>query len=255
MPTENGIYYFLSTRPGNPYPPVVLIHGAGGSHLSWGAEVRRLTGQDVYALDLPGHGKSGGHGEQTLSAYAQKIEAWMDAIPLHRAVFVGHSMGGGIAVELALRSPHRTAGLVLVSSGAVLPVRPDLLETSANPATFAGALTILRETAFGPEAGPRLVELALRRLAEIRPSVLHNDYLACAGYDASEKVGRIAKPSLVICGAEDRLTPLRYSQLLASRIEGAELRVIPGAGHMVTLEKPGELGEILGDFLKKQRPR
>jgi len=255
MPTENGVYYFLSAREGNPYPPLVLIHGAGGSHLSWGPELRRLTGEDIYALDLPGHGKSGGHGEQALADYAGKIEAWMDAIRLHRAVFAGHSMGGGIAVELALRSPHRTAALVLISSGTTLPVRPDLLETTSNPSTFPSALEILRDLAFSPRANPRLAELTLQRLAEVRPSVLHNDYLACAAYDAAGAVAKISKPALVVCGADDRLTPLRHSQLLASRIEGAELRVIPGAGHMVTLEKPGEVAEIVGEFLKKHRPR
>ena len=255
MPTDNGIYYFLSSRPGNPYPPLVLIHGAGGSHLSWGPELRRLAGQDIYALDLPGHGKSEGYGEQRLSEYAKSIEAWMDAIGLHRAVFVGHSMGGGIAIELALRSPHRAAALVLVSSGATLPVREDLLEYASNPSTFPSALEIIGDLAFSPESNPRLAELTTRRLAEVRPSVLHNDYLACAAYDASGSVTKITRPALVICGADDRLTPLRHSQLLANRIQNAELRVVPGAGHMVTLEKPGELAEIVGGFLKKHRPR
>ena len=253
MPTANNIYYFLSKRESSAYPPLVLIHGAGGNHLSWPAELRRLPGRDIHALDLPGHGKSSGHGEQSLPDYADRVVEWMDAVSMPRAVFAGHSMGGGIALDLAIRSPHRTAGIALISSGARLPIQPELIEYASNPSTFPSAIEILRERAFSGTVNPRLAELTMRRLGEIRPSVLHNDYLACADFDVTDKLEEITRPALVICGTEDRLSPLRRSQFLASKIPKAELRVIPEAGHMVILEKPGEVAEMLREFLKKLR--
>ena len=73
-------------------PPVVLIHGAGGTHLYWPAEMRRLPGYRMYALDLPGHGKSGGRGQQSIPAYAQAVLEWLEAVGLHKAAAsMGHT--------------------------------------------------------------------------------------------------------------------------------------------------------------------
>lgn len=255
MPIENGIYYFHQQQEGTPYPALVLIHGAGGNHLSWPPELRRLSGQTVYAVDLPGHGKSAGQGEQGLAAYADRLLEWMDAVRVFRAFLVGHSMGGGIALELALAHPHRIAGLVLVSSGARLPVPEELVSYSANQTTFAAALALLRTLSFSASYPARLAELVMQRLGEVRPSVLHNDLLACSEFDATERLPQIHQPALVVCGAEDRLAPLRQSQFLASKLARAELKVVQGAGHMAPLEKPAEVADLVSAFLSEQRRR
>jgi pimeloyl-ACP methyl ester carboxylesterase len=83
MPIAGGLYYFAF--PGD-NPPVVLIHGAGGTHLHWPAEIRRLPGRYVLAVDLPGHGKSIGCGLQTISAYTEAVLHWLEAVGLSRAV-------------------------------------------------------------------------------------------------------------------------------------------------------------------------
>lgn len=250
MPIENGIYFFHHNPGGDSYPPLVFVHGAAGTHLNWPPELRRFPGKEVYSVDLPGHGKSGGHAEQTLEAYADRVAEWMGALQLFRAFVVGHSMGGGIAMELSIRHPHRTAGIGLVSTGPRLPVPANLLTYSKNPATFSSALEILRELSFGSQAAPRLVELAMQRLSEVRPSVLQNDFQACMQFDITERLEKIRCPAVVICGSEDRLTPLRNSQFLVNRIKKAELRLVPGAGHMVMLENPPQVAAILADTLK-----
>lgn len=251
MPVLNNIYSFETASDIGTTPPIVLIHGAGGTHLSWPPELRRFSGKNVYAMDLPGHGKSEGHGEQTLSAYADRVAAWMTEAGLFRAFVVGHSMGGGIALELALRYPHLTAAIGLVASGARLPIAPDLLAYTQNSATFPSALEILRKRSFGPGAPERLVDLAMQRLATVRPSVMHNDFHACAEFDFTEKLPGIRRPLLAVCGSEDQLTPLRLSQFVASKVEKSDLHVVQGAGHMVMLEEGQEVARIIGDFLKK----
>src|SRR5512135_2219935 len=102
MPTADELYYHIYEGGiEGEKSPVILIHGAGGTHLYWPSEMRRLPRYRVYALDLPGHGKSGGRGQQSIPAYAQAVLAWLEQIGIHRAVFVGHSMGAAIALSIA----------------------------------------------------------------------------------------------------------------------------------------------------------
>jgi len=230
--------------------PVVLLHGAGGSHLYWPAEIRRLMGVRVFAPDLPGHGKSGGRGQQSIAAYAKLITVWLEGLGISRAVFIGHSMGSAIALTLATNSPELVTGLGLVGSGARMRVRSDILTDCANPTTFQKAVESLIAGAFSQFADARLVELAAKRMAETRPSVLHGDLLACHEFDLTERLGEIRCPTLVLCGSEDQLTPLRNSQFLAGAIPAAFLKVIPEAGHMVMLEKPKEVASALQDYLE-----
>lgn len=230
-------------------PPVVLIHGAGGTHLYWPSEVRRLAGYHVYAPDLPGHGKSGGRGMQSIGTYTQALIHWMDAVDLHSAVLIGHSMGSAIALALALDHPSRVLGLGLVGAGARLRVAPELLEQASNQTTFLNAVTTVISRSFSPHAPARLTELAARRMAETRSSVLYGDFLACDEFDVRDRLAEIHQPTLVLCGTDDQMTPLRHAQFLASAIPNAVLKLIPHAGHMVMLEQPQAAAAAISEFV------
>jgi pimeloyl-ACP methyl ester carboxylesterase len=250
MPIAANIYFHLHEgSPEGQKPPVVLLHGAGGTRLYWPPEVRRLPGHRVYALDLPGHGKSTGYGVQTIPAYAQAIVEWLGAVGLHSAVFVGHSMGSAIALCLALDHTEHVLGLGLVGAGARLRVAPEILACAADPATLPSAVAIVASWSFSPQASPRLVELAAQRMGEARPSVLYGDFLACNAFNEMERISQIRQPALVICGEDDRMTPLRFAQYLADHIPHAVLKAIPSAGHMVMLEQPRAVADALGEFL------
>lgn len=248
MPIAASIYHH-AYQSGEGRLPIVLVHGAGGQRLSWPAEIRRLAGYRVFALDLPGHGRSGGHGQQSAQGYARAILDWMEALELRQAVFVGHSMGGAIALSLALDLPEAVLGLGLIGAGARLRVRPDILESLASEVTFQAAVRMILSASFSPSTPSRLVELAGARLAETRPSVLLGDFLACDGFDVMERVADVRQPTLVLCGAEDQMTPPRYAQFLAARIPGARLEIVPEAGHMVMLEQPRRVAGALKAFL------
>ncbi len=248
MPFAADIYYH--TYQEGERPPVVLLHGAGGTHLYWPSEVRRMTGFRVYAMDLPGHGKSVSRGQQSIQAYAKAVVAWLEAAGLHGAVFVGHSMGSAIALTLALDYPEHVLGIGLVGSAAHLPVAPALLEASASTDTFPTAVEMIILWSFSRYADPRLVELAAKRMAETRPSVLHGDLLACSAFDLTSRVADVRSPTLVVSGEEDRMVPPRGARFLSDSIPGARLEMIPAAGHMVMLEKPADFTAALIRFLE-----
>jgi len=249
MPLAAGLYYFAHEVENVFRPPAVLIHGAGGDHLYWPPQIRRLPNQRIFALDLPGHGRSDGVGHQSIEDYAAAVLRFLEAAGLNAAVLVGHSMGGAIALHLALHHPQRVLGLGLVASGARLRVAAAILQNASNPSTHGDAVALIIAWAFSPQAPPRLRELAARRMRETRPSVLYGDFLACDAFNVMEQLSRLTAPTLVICGNEDRMTPLRFSEFLRDNIPGARLEVVPHAGHMVMLEQPQAVANALAGFL------
>ena len=229
-------------------PALLLIHGAAGSRLFWPPAIRRLEGVEVYALDLPGHGATGGEASPTLDGYASAVKAWMEAVGLRRAVCAGHSMGSAIALTLGLMSPEALAGLILVGSGASLRVNPLLLDLSGSPATYRQAVDLIVEWSFGSQTPPRLLELASRRMGDVPARVLHADLEACSRFDVRSQIGNITLPALVICGSEDRMTPPKLSQALAEALPRSRLHMVEGAGHMVMLEQPEAVAAAIGQF-------
>jgi len=249
MPTAAGLYYFAHGEDLDNRPPVLLLHGAGGSHASWPPQIRRLNGQRVFAPDLPGHGKSDGLGSQEIVEYAKAIVEFMKAIRLGPAVVIGFSMGSAIALSLALRYRKRALALGLIGSGAKMRVAESTLELASNPSMFLPAIETVVEDSYSPNVDPYIKELAVQQMAETRQAVLYSDFLACDAFNAMEKVNKIQIPTLLITGSADRMTPPNRAQYLQSQIEGAQLEIVEGAGHMVMIERPDEVAALLTDFL------
>ena len=230
-------------------PALVLIHGAGGDHLFWPPEIRRLPDYRVITLDLPGHGKTEGPGFQSIEDYARSVAKFVDASGFSRAVFVGHAMGGAIALALARDYPDRVAGIGLISTGACLPIPSSVIENAANQSTFLLAIKSLQEMSSDSQTSAKLNETNFKRLTETRQPLLLGDLLACDRFNMVGCLGAIRSPALVICGTEDKLTPMRFSEFLSSQIPGAALQTVEGAGHMLILEQPGRLAKLLSVFL------
>ena len=243
---KGDLFYTLSRGPADA-PTIVSLHGAGGTHLHWPAELRQLPGATVYTLDLPGHGRSRGAGCDTIVCYAEIVAAFLRVVGIGQAIVLGHSMGGAIAQTMALDFANCVAGLVLVGTGARLRVAPAILEGIRDD--FAGSVELITRFAWSPGAPQRLVELGWQALLETSPDVLWGDFTACDRFDVMERLGEIQVPTLIVTGTADRLTPIKYARFLVESISGARLATVEGAGHMVMLERPAEVEKAVREFL------
>jgi pimeloyl-ACP methyl ester carboxylesterase len=244
------VFYFHHQGDPKGQRALVFVHGAGGSHLNWPPQLRRLAGANTYALDLPGHGQSEGQGRTSISAYADFVAAFLDTLGLEKVTLVGHSMGGATALDFALRYPERLAGLVLVGSGARLRVASAILNGIHQD--FQATLRLICDYAFAPDAPGQLKRIGRRQMGQTDPDVLYGDFAACDAFDVMDRLSEIRCPTLAICGTADRLTFPKYSTYLRDNIPGAQLALIEGAGHMVMLEQPEAVSQAIADFIEDQ---
>jgi pimeloyl-ACP methyl ester carboxylesterase len=227
---------------------LVFVHGAGGGQASWYPQ-RRFFGDShkVYVVELPGHGEEGGIGADTVDGYAEWVKGALDRLEVCAPYVIGHSMGGAIAMELALRWPNYPRGLVLAGTGARL--RVDLRILDGIQREFSKTVELIGRFVFTEEAPPELVASFVSIMGRTAPAVLHADFLACDRFDRMDAVYRIQVPTLVICGDRDLLTPVKYSRYLVSHIPDAQFAIIEGAGHMLMLECPDAFNHRLKSFV------
>ncbi len=241
-----SIGHLFVMRRGDSGPPLICIHGAGGSARHWGLLLEPLAADArVCALDLPGHGRSPAGGPASIADYAQAVIALHTALALPPAIIVGHSMGGAIALHLAVHAPQIVAGLGLIGSAARLRVAPALLSGLAGDETARHeAITTLVEWLFSPAADPRVRAEALAEYAALDPTVLLADLRACDGFDLRPHLAAIRCPAVVITGSDDRLTPPKLGAELAAGL-GVPHQLLSGVGHMPMLEAPAQVSELL----------
>ncbi len=210
--------------------------------MTWHIQLSCFEG--ALAIDLPGHPE--GSGFSTIEEYADSVDEYIKKNHIESPVLVGHSMGGAIAIECALRDQN-LAGIVLVGTGARLRIHPDIL--SKLKENYEEACRLVASWSLSPNSDPIIRDRILNEMLKVKPDITYNDFAACDRFDRMFSVERISLPTLVICGADDKLTPVKYSQYLQSRIRNSKLIVIRGAGHMVMLEKPRLVNEAIEAFL------
>jgi pimeloyl-ACP methyl ester carboxylesterase len=251
MPFANGLYSSIFDDGALSQPPVILLHGAGSTRLCWPSVIRRLPGQKIIALDLPGHGRSEGVALQSVAEYADVVLNFMREMGIYKASLVGHSLGSAIALHMAVYEPDRVANLGIISGGAVLNIPANILTAFSNPTTFKEGLAQLEQVLFGPSATDNLKKQVGDTLQNMRQGVLYGDWLACASFDLHDAVKQITAPTWIIAGDHDKLTPPYQSRYLADQIKNATLQLVPGAGHMLFLEAPEAVSSGLANFLKQ----
>jgi pimeloyl-ACP methyl ester carboxylesterase len=224
-------------------PVPVFIHGAGGSAATWVKQEPRFEGAVI--LNLPGRaaGTAFEHVKESAAWVAEEI----GQIDGPRAL-IGHSMGGQIAMELALTRPELVDGLVLITTGARIPVPPPVMEETARD--FDARCDRFIRACYVNQNDENIPVLADQMRAVGCDTVLR-DYTAVDGWDGRERLGQIRQPALVVAGAQDRITPPSMSEDLARGLANALPSIVPEAGHLVIIERYGAVNLLIAGFLAR----
>ncbi len=225
---------------------LIFIHGSGGSGEDWHYQTKYF--QDSVAVDLPGHPE--GEPCTSVDDYVEWLRGYIKERRFDDVVLAGHSLGGGIVLLYGLKYPDDLKALILVGSGARLRVHPDYLaDCERGSADKASWIKNFIEPLFTLVL-PEVREALIQKMVAIGPAVQHNDMLCCDRFDIMDKVHQIKLPTLALCGSQDVMTPVKYTQYLAAKIEGARQAIIEEGTHMVMAEKPEEVNRAIEEFLK-----
>jgi len=228
---------------------VIFIHGAGGSTMAWYFQREELkNSMEVLCVDLPGHGLSPGNGCDSIGQYSDAVYGLLDERSPDQYFIAGHSMGGAIAMTLALEHPHLVKGLILIGTGAKLAVLPAILEGIRKDK--AKTVRYIVDFAFSKKTSPQMKDMAFSEMMQSSEEVIFKDFSACNGFSVIDRIAEIKVPALIICGRDDLLTPPKYSEFMHRSIAGSRLSVIEDAGHMAMLERPDGVNKEIEKFVK-----
>jgi 3-oxoadipate enol-lactonase len=255
----NFSLHYLDIHPAGS-PAVVLLHGLGATGDSWALQFGplQLAGFRILAPDGRGFGRSGWPaGRQTVADMAGDIASLLNSLSVSPAHIVGISMGGTLALQLALDHPELVDKLVLVNTFARLqPASP------GGWLYFAWRYLLLHTLGLEVQARavagrlfPRPEQADLRQglieqILQANPHGYRAAMRALGRYNALSHLAQLTQPTLIITGELDTTVPLPNQRLLADRIPGARQVIIPGAGHAVSVESPDAFNAALLAFLR-----
>ena len=258
-------------------PLLLLVHGMAGTARNWDAVIEPLALHNtVVAPDFPGHGESEpGGGDYSLGSLASGLRDLILALGHERATLVGHSLGGGVALQFTYQFPELVERLVLVSSGglgpevgmvlraAALPGADLFLRATAAPgATAASWITgVLGKVGLRPNADLAEVGRAYATLADADRRKAFLSTLHAVVDTDGQRVAALDRlylaenlPVLIIWGERDPIIPVAHGRAAHAQLPGSRLEVFPDAGHIPQLESPGRFAAVLQRFLDETEP-
>ncbi len=251
----NGVrHHYISKGEG---PPIVLLHGLGGSlHVWYGVTENLALHHHVVALDLRGHGRSGGQdGSLSIQGWAADVEALLGALELPAVTLVGHSLGSLVAQQLAMTRSEAVDALVLLGGISYFePPAKDAYEQRAKRVEAEGLDALVDDWLPGALA-PRTAGQLPQLVGLLRELFLRNDpdgyAKACRALAKAPSIDRerIGQPTLLVVGDHDRSTPIAMTEELHRAIPVSQVRVIPGAAHWAALEQPDAIAAAILEWL------
>lgn len=244
--------------------PVVLLHGFPHDRSLWSAQLATPpTGARLIAVDLPGFGESASAAIPLLDAWADWLAAVLDALELKQAVIGGLSMGGYLAFAFWRRHPQRVLGLVLADTRAgadsddarMKRVSMQGMALASGPGAIAEAMLPGMVGRTTRETRPQAVEYLDAMMRRASVGAIHDALDALRNRpDSMPTLATITVPTLIVCGDEDILTPLKESEAMHTAIPDSQLGVISGAGHASCVEHPAAFSALLSGFIRARFP-
>jgi pimeloyl-ACP methyl ester carboxylesterase len=258
-------------------PALLLIHGMAGTFENWRSVIEPLARHHtVIAPDLPGHGLSaGGPGDYSLGNLASGLRDLLLVLGHERATLVGHSLGGGIAMQFSYQFPELVERLVLVSSGGLgLEVSPVLRAAALPGADLFIAATATAGQKIGGAVGRGLSKVGMKPAADVAEvargygSLAEPDrrkaFLATLRSVVGTEGQRVsatdrfylaeAVPVLIVWGARDPIIPVSHGEDAHRALPGSRLEIFDGVGHLPQIEQPSRFITVLEDFLAETEP-
>ena len=223
---------------------LLFVYGLRCVKEGWSQQLKQFPGSET--IDIPGNGK--GKLLPTVEENLEWLRAYITKAGYKDVVLAGHGLGGAMALSYAMKYPGEVKALVLMSTGAKLKVHPshfmELEEATTNKNIWKGMV----------EQEYRLVcpdvkNTVIKKATEAGPKQRLEDLECCNKFDVLEKVSVLKLPTLIITGSEDKLTPSKFSEAVAEKIQGSKMVVIQGAAHYPFMEKPSEVNKAIADFL------
>ena len=253
----NGLRTFYSNGNGSlnaSRPNVVFIHGAGLDHSVWVLPSRYFArhGYNVYAIDLPGHGRSEGKPLQSAEAMADWVKDLLDALGVQQSAIVGHSMGSLVAIDFASRYPEQTRSLCLLGTSAPMPVAEPMLNAAReNHHDAIDMSNIWSHSSFGQVGGNENPGMCMtmggqRLLESANDNVLFADLNTCNEFTNGEELAaKITCETLIMIGEDDKMTAPVGALKVASLIPNSRTVKLKPCGHSMLSEQPNAVLDAL----------
>lgn len=228
---------------------VVFVHGACENSSFWSHQRILSDRYRILTIDLPGHGKSQElDSEIMVKSYSDMVSDFIAKTCPDKAVVVGHSMGGAIALLNIIEHPGNLRGAVIVSSGAKLGVLPSIRE--GLRARFEETVkSVVGPRQFSAKTNLDTIRFVTNEILKCNSKVAAGDYDACNSFDVRQKLRSINLPVLIVAGEEDKMAPVPWSTYLKENIPKSKLVLIRDASHLPMLERPAEFNRHLNEFL------
>ena len=253
------VYAYTGSRAFDPaLRTIIFVHGAAHDHGVWALQSRYFAhhGRNVFAVDLPGHGRSEGEPLASVAAIADWLLALLDALAVETAALVGHSMGALGVLDAAGRHPERIERIALLGPAAPMPVSEELLDAARRNDHLA--LELINGWSFSaadqlggnPLPGVWMTGNAMRLMERLRPGALYVDLLVCHRYaDGVAAAAKLRCPALLILGQRDLMAPAKNAQGLIAALREKRVVTIPECGHSLMAEAPDAVLDALREFL------
>jgi 3-oxoadipate enol-lactonase len=233
--------------------PIVFLHGVGSDRSVWRPQLEHFAAERrAVAFDYPGYGDSDPAREGTRrDDFAAAILSAMSGLGIGRAHVCGLSLGGVVAIAMNALEPDRCASLVLADTFAEHPEGRAIYERSAAASENMRALAEARvDVLLAQPADPAVRSEVIETMARIDPAAYRIGAEAVWLADQRDRAHDIRVPTLVLCGAEDRITPPALSHALQRLVPGAQYAEIERAGHLSNLDRPDEFNTLVGAFIR-----